>query len=268
MRSIPVTTLSSPDVQTGVPRYRQIADQLADLILRTGPGVRLPSEHEMSDHLGVSRSTAIQALRDLEQRGLVLRQQGRGTFSADPKRAIRSVAAGRLPSFSHDLRNAGRVTRETVVACERCAPSDVVAIALGVDGPESTWRVERLISSDGEPVVRVTSHLPVGLYPELNAKGIENGSLYQYLEAAYGSRGRPSSADEQWSAQAADAEVAEVLGIRPGAPIMRVERLAYLSDGTAAERSDASVRGESFAVSLHVTGIDDAEATSSGARGR
>jgi GntR family transcriptional regulator len=254
-----VTMLSSPDAETGIPRYRQIADQLAELILQTGPGVRLPSEHELAGHLGVSRSTAIQALRDLEQRGLVLRQQGRGSFSADPRRAIRSVASGRLPSFSQDLRSAGRTTQETVVECDRVAPSAAIALALGVEGEGSTWCVVRLIRSDGEVVVRVTSHLPCHLYPDLDPDAIESSSLYQYLEAAYGKAGRPSSADEQWSAQAAEDEVASVLGIRPGAPIMRVERLAYLSDGTAAEHSDSSVRGESFAVSLHVTGIDDGD---------
>lgn len=263
MRSLPVTLLMTPDAETGVPRYRQIADQLAELIVQTGPGVRLPSEHEMAGHLGVSRATAVQALRDLEQRGLVLRQQGRGSFSADPKRAIRSVASDRLPSFSRDLRSAGRSTRETVLACELCTPSPTVAIALGVHGPNSTWRVERLIRSDEEVVVRVTSHLPSNLYPVLDGVAIEDGSLYQYLESAYGSSGRPTSADEQWSAQAADDEVATLLSIRPGAPIMRVERLAYLSDGTAAEHSDSSVRGESFAVSLHVTSIDDGNGSGS-----
>ena len=259
MRSLPVTLLSSPDAQTGVPRWRQIADQLAGLIQRAGPGVRLPSENELAGHLGVSRSTAIQALRDLEQRGLVLRQQGRGSFTVDARRAVRSAGSGRLPSFSEDLRLAGRATRETVVACDRCEPPTPVGLALGVEGPDSTWRVVRLIRSDGEVVVQVTSHLPCRLYPELDRGAIEAGSLYQHLEAAYGAQGRPSSADEQWSAQAADDDVAEVLEIRPGAPIMHVERLAYLSDGTPAEHSASSVRGETFVVSLHVVGVNSSD---------
>ena len=89
MGRLPVERLRPPDPGSGVPRYRQIADQIAVLITDAEPGVRLPSEHEMAAHLGVSRATAIQALNDLENRGLVHRKQGRGSFTADTERAIR-----------------------------------------------------------------------------------------------------------------------------------------------------------------------------------
>lgn len=43
-------------------------------------GERLPAEREMSEHFGASRSTVREALRRLEEMGLVTRRVGSGTF--------------------------------------------------------------------------------------------------------------------------------------------------------------------------------------------
>jgi DNA-binding FadR family transcriptional regulator len=68
------------------PAYRQVADQLRSLIVsgRLGPGDRLPSEAELSEMFGVSRSTVREALRALSSRDLVVTTRGStgGTFVA------------------------------------------------------------------------------------------------------------------------------------------------------------------------------------------
>ena len=51
------------------------------------PGAQLPAEAQMASNLGVSRATWRDALRQLEERGLIIRRHGRGTFVA--KRPIR-----------------------------------------------------------------------------------------------------------------------------------------------------------------------------------
>jgi 2-aminoadipate transaminase len=62
--------------------YRQLSDQLAQAIERgeLGPGDRLPSEREIAVSLGISRTTAVSAYRELEARGLIRGYVGRGTF--------------------------------------------------------------------------------------------------------------------------------------------------------------------------------------------
>jgi GntR family transcriptional regulator len=257
MGRLPVSSLRALDPGSGVPRYRQIADQVAALISDAEPGVKLPSEHEMATHLGVSRATAIQALKDLQNRGLVLRKQGRGSFTADTDRAIRETDTPWLPSFSDDLRKAGRSTREHVLTCSATRAPTEVASALEVTARTKVWCVARVIYSADEPVIHAMSWLSSAVYPELSRAEIESSSLYQHLEARYGASARPSTAEEQWSAQAALHPIAAALDIPDAAPVMRVRRRAFLPDGTPAEYALSYVRAETFAVSFRIVSTGD-----------
>ena len=69
---------------SGVPFYRQIIDQMADMV-RAGtlqPGSRLASVRELALQLQVSLITVRRAYADLEAAGLIVRRQGQGTFVA------------------------------------------------------------------------------------------------------------------------------------------------------------------------------------------
>jgi GntR family transcriptional regulator len=257
MGRLPVNRLRPLTPDSAVPRYRQIADQIAVLITDAEPGVRLPSEHEIATHLGVSRATAIQALKDLENRGLVHRRQGRGSFTADTDRAIRSTDTPWLPSFSDDLRKAGRSTREHVLKCAVVRAPAEVGTALELAPGAEVWHVARVIHSTGDPVIHATSWLSKAVYPELDGEEIATSSLYQHLQARYGADARPSTAEEQWSAQAVLRPIATALDIPVGAPVMRVRRRAFLQDGNPVEYALSYVRAETFAVSFRIVNSNE-----------
>ncbi|MFH1998790.1 MAG: GntR family transcriptional regulator [Planctomycetota bacterium] len=70
---------------SGVPFYRQIVDQVAQLI-RSGqlaPGTRLPSVRDLAGQLLVSLITVRRSYADLETAGLIQRRQGYGTYVSD-----------------------------------------------------------------------------------------------------------------------------------------------------------------------------------------
>jgi GntR family transcriptional regulator len=70
---------------SGMPFYRQIVDQMADLI-RSGqlaPGTQLPSVRDLAGQLLVSLITVRRAYSDLENAGLIVLRQGYGTYVAD-----------------------------------------------------------------------------------------------------------------------------------------------------------------------------------------
>ncbi|WP_091652159.1 GntR family transcriptional regulator [Micromonospora pallida] len=69
------------DLHSGVPRHRQLADELRAR-LRAGewaPGARLPSETRLSQEHGVGRGTVRRAVAMLRAEGLVDVASGRGT---------------------------------------------------------------------------------------------------------------------------------------------------------------------------------------------
>lgn len=71
------TTLSLPD---------RLSVDLERLILegQLAPGEKLPAERELAEHMGVSRVSIREALRELENRGLIDRRPGRGTIVLKP----------------------------------------------------------------------------------------------------------------------------------------------------------------------------------------
>ncbi|MGE5551700.1 MAG: GntR family transcriptional regulator [Bacteroidota bacterium] len=70
-----------------VPKYHQLREHIRERIQRgeLKSGDQLPSEHMLAKEFGLSRHTIRQALGDLENEGLVYREQGRGTFCARGK---------------------------------------------------------------------------------------------------------------------------------------------------------------------------------------
>ncbi len=73
------------DLQSGVPVYRQLIDQVLVAISSAtlGPGDRLPTVRQVAVDLSININTVVRAYKDLEIRGILSTQQGTGTFITD-----------------------------------------------------------------------------------------------------------------------------------------------------------------------------------------
>ncbi len=109
----------SLDTQQSVPKHTHLRSLLGGLILdgTWSSGSRIPSENQLSAQYGVSRTTVIRALRDMERDGLVVRKQGSGTFVRNDRSGLTAIGAlipGLMPNDifmnvqRHLLRQAGR----------------------------------------------------------------------------------------------------------------------------------------------------------------
>ena len=81
------------------PAYAGLADALTLLIGdgRIGQGTRLPSERELTDALGVSRTTVTRAYAALRDAGYAEARQGSGTYTRVPGGAARAHDRALLP---------------------------------------------------------------------------------------------------------------------------------------------------------------------------
>ena len=70
------------DPNNASPKYTQLKEYIKDRILRgeLSPGEKLASENDLARQFSLSRHTVRQALGELENEGLIYREQGRGTF--------------------------------------------------------------------------------------------------------------------------------------------------------------------------------------------
>ena len=107
------------DRRSGRPLYREIAD---DLLASIGQGIfpvgtLLPGEMELIQRYQSSRHTVREALRVLEDMGIVQRQRGRGTLVLSPEAQPAFVQMVKSPEelFSYPTDSTFRVVSEDTV---------------------------------------------------------------------------------------------------------------------------------------------------------
>jgi DNA-binding GntR family transcriptional regulator len=212
-----------------VTRYRKIADELIGRI-RSGKlavGATLPGELQLTQDFGVSRHTIRDALRQLEELGLVERRRGIGTrvLARRPNRAY--VHRVRTPS---ELLQYPRESRLEVVDTGYVRASESLASLLGCKAGSRWLRVRavRRMSGGRPPICRLELYLrpkyaevaeQVGRRRELVYEAIERRFGVHVAEVAVEIMARPMSAD-----------AAAALGVEPGSASMTVVR-RYKDEG-------------------------------------
>ncbi|KAF0193601.1 MAG: GntR family transcriptional regulator [Bacillota bacterium] len=82
--------------KSGIPLYVQLKERIRQQVESGSwvPGFKLPTERELSSLLGVSRNTVSQAYRELENEGILISLQGKGTFVSEADAT--SLSASRI----------------------------------------------------------------------------------------------------------------------------------------------------------------------------
>ena len=223
--------------------YHQILQGLTGRIEsgEIGVGDRLPSEADLVAEFGVSRTTARRALDELRRRGLVRREPGRGTFLASPR--LRSNLAY-LHSFSEEIERWGYTPGVRLVSQEERTADEEVAARLGVEVGEEVLFVRRLRLADERPIFVCNSYLPTSRFPALKDADYGTVSLSRLLEER---TGRQIEHARQWiGAATAAPEVAELLEIPVGVPVLEIRRITCVTGNEPAEAVEAYFHPERY----------------------
>ena len=229
------------DGTTGRPAYQQIEDQIADAIARheLGPGERIPPERELAARLHVSRMTVRQAFDALARRGLVERGVGRGTFVAAPH--VDLDRTERVAGFTEQMERAGRESGARVIGAEQTRAPGAVARALRIEHGAAVARIRRVRFGGGLPLTLEDSWLPDALFPGVCDLDL-GGSLYALMGERFGHS--PVRIVEHLSPVPARTLDSQALGVRPRAPLMLVERVAFDADDVPVEYAEDRHRGD------------------------
>jgi GntR family transcriptional regulator len=223
--------------------YHQILLELTERIGsgEIGVGDRLPSEADLVQDFRVSRTTARRALDELRRQGLVRREPGRGTFLASPR--LRSNLAY-LHSFSEEIESWGYTPGARLVSQEERTADEEVAARLELQVGERVLFVRRLRLADERPIFMCDSYLPVGRFPALRGADYGAVSLSRLFEEK---TGRKVERARQWiGAATVTPDVADLLEITPGIPVLEIRRVTFVSGNAPVEVVEAYFHPERY----------------------
>lgn len=207
----------------GVPLHRQLYLVLHDEIARgaLGPGDALPTEQSLCEQFGVSRITVRRALADLAEAGLIERRHGVGSFVTERPPTSRTAAGG---TYLDELRQVQFETEVDVVEFGvRPLPATVGARWDGRDVALYVLRVRRERRT-GEPLLITEAWLPADLTDTVTEAALARAPLYQLLADAGVHLER---VDHEMTAEIAGPRTASLLATTIGAPLIRVNRVAF-----------------------------------------
>lgn len=234
------------DKNSSVSLHIQIRNELLGEILsgKLEPGDRLPSEREMQERFGVSRTTARLALADLARAGFIYKKPGKGSFVAF---SVIEQEEYRLPGFTERSEKDGsRVVSKVLKKKTFVAPRQVTS-RLRLDPHEQVIYIKRLRIVDEIPLAMDDAYLPLKICPEILDRDLENESLYENLR---GLALTPVRAEQMMRSSMPTEEEKELLELGEGVPVMRIERIAFLSDGKPIEYAQSTYRGDKYHFSM------------------
>lgn len=230
----------------GIPMYVWIREALREEI--TGGvlkrGEKLPSEHELASKFGVSRMTVRQSMAELIDEGLLYRRHGVGTFVAFPHLERDHT---RLTNFFDRAEGEGINAWATVLALEVIPARQKVAKALDIKVGDLVIRVKTLRFANNLPITIHDAHIPHKQFSSLLNESLEVQNLWSLFEqCGY----KVKRAIQHIEARQATKELAKLMGIEEGAPILYKERTVYAENGTPVEFTYCYNRGDIYSLTV------------------
>ena len=213
------------------PLYSQVREALVNRLIDGSwpPGFLLPSEQQLAAELGVSQGTVRKALDAMAADNLLTRQQGRGTFVAEPQDGRMLFQFFRLGSDD------GRRTLpdSSVFAVKRAVAGQQERENLALPPQAQVWRIDRTREMDGRTLIVERITLPADRFADLDHVDPIPNNVYGLYSQHYGLT--IARAEEQLKAVAASAADARRLHCPAGTPLMQINRIGYGLDGMPVE---------------------------------
>lgn len=216
-------------------KYEMISNTIRERI-REGiypENTLIPDQVSLAKEFSVSRMTVKKAMDILEVEGLILRKRGAGTTVR--KNALKDDMTANIMDYEGLTKQlAGHEVESKTISFKIEFPSEEIQEKLSIGKTDPIYKLIRLRIVDGKPYIIEHTIMNAQLIPGVDDEVLAN-SVYQYihndLNLEFGGAHRIISADKSTEI---DQEHLECL---VDDPILQVEQVVYLEDGTPFEYS-------------------------------
>lgn len=189
-------------------------------------GSQLPPEKDLISMLGVSRTTLREALKTLEELGLIIRHRGLGTFVCE-KSIIKDLSANF--GITEMIRQAEMEPGSENVSLRRETASVALSSNLNIPEGSTLFVIDRVRTANRKAAVWSLDYISAKMLDEATIESYlsQDCSLYQFLYERMNlsiTRG-----EAQLYPILANTTMADKLHIRRGTPLMRITQTDYLA---------------------------------------
>lgn len=216
-------------------KYEKIANIIRERIRQgTYPVDSLiPDQISLSKEFEVSRMTVKRAMDILELEGLILRKRGAGTFVK--KTALSQGYTASIVEYEGLTKQLSeKKVKSKIISFKLDFPDEEIQKTLMLDKHDPIYKIIRLRIVDGEPYILEHTIMNANLIPGVNEEVLLN-SVYKYIQEdlnlKFGGAHRIIGADK-----ASEYDIKH-LNCREEDPVLEIEQIVYLEDGTPFEYS-------------------------------
>lgn len=230
------------DKSSPIPVYYQLKEDILKKI-REGVwkvGQCIDSERELSENYGVSRMTIRQALGELVQEGILVREKGKGTFVCEPK-----VKQKDMMSFSEIIKRTGRTLETKVIEFNKIPTPEDLTDTFSF---EEVYKINRNRIVDGECIANEVVYIPSDYCGFINEEKLK-GSLYKILEEfGYSVEYSESSI----KAVIMDENNKKIFGVDEQVPLLQIIGKTINSDGKVLFVEEATYRSDKYILEVNI----------------
>lgn len=217
------TTL--PALPQTAPLYREVKRRVMEALTRGEwkPGEAIPAERKLSELYGISIGTVRKAIDELCAENILIRQQGRGTYVASHNRDRM------LFYFFHIVAEGGAKAYPEVelLAFARGKADRPAAEGLNIETGDAVVRIRNRLRLAGNPIMIDDITLAAARFAGLTERQFRGrpSTIYNLYQESFGIS--VVRTRERLRATPADPDIAALLELGRGAPLLQIRRVAY-----------------------------------------
>ena len=236
-----------------IPLYFQLEQIIKSKILTGGfsPGEKIPTETELCDAYQVSKITVRQAVLNLVNEGLLVRKQGKGTFTREEGGKSKSASTFKFSGNINNFINDGLKMNEVIpIGITRKSSSSKVSKLLNIDEGKEVVEIRRTRNFNRIPVSYIKNYLPLEIGKQIKKEDLLTKSMLQILRDKL--KIRVTDGIQYIEAIVADYDVSSALSVNLFSPVLYTELIIYTKDKKPVEFAQHFFRPDQFRYTIEL----------------